>query len=273
MGSDENAIQDRAEAAEEAVARVGRVRSRLVRWDSTPGLVSFTRRLRRQLPGDERFGDPLSTAGLTPVQVIARGVSAFQPDRESVIKELGLGGLQVWQSLSEAAGRGRGEVELALLFTDLVGFSSWALEAGDTAALELLREVGLAVEKAIDTHEGRIIKRLGDGLMATFLTSQEAVDAALDGQEALREVHIDGYRPQMRAGVHWGRPRKLGNDYLGVDVNIAARVADAAKAEQVLVSDRALQQVDLNGLKTGKSKRLKAEGAPRELQVVAVSRG
>ena len=41
----------------------------------------------------------------------------------------------------------------------------------------------------------------------------------------------------MRAGIHWGSPRKLGGDYLGVDVNIAARVGDAAKADQVLVSD------------------------------------
>ena len=44
----------------------------------------------------------------------------------------------------------------------------------------------------------------------------------------------------MRAGVHWGRPRKLGGDYLGVDVNIAARVGDAAKADQVLASDPVL---------------------------------
>ena len=102
----------------------------------------MARRFRRRLPGDEKFGDPLSTAGRAPVEVIARGVSALQPGRESVTKELGLSALQVWQSLSEATGRGRGELEMALLFTDLVGFSSWALGAGDAAVLELLRDVG-----------------------------------------------------------------------------------------------------------------------------------
>jgi adenylate cyclase len=240
--------------------------------DTKPGLLTFARRLRRRLPGDERFGDPLSTTGETPVQVIAREVSVMQPERESVVKELGLAGLQLWQSLSEATGRGLGDRELAILFTDLVGFSSWALKAGDAAAVELLRDVGTSVEGAIQDHGGRIVKRLGDGLMAVFYSAQDAVDAALDAHEALAGVSVSGYRPQMRAGVHWGRPRKLGGDYLGVDVNIAARVADMGNADEVVVSDRALERIELKGLRTSRPKRLKAPGAPRELRCVRVER-
>jgi adenylate cyclase len=250
--------------------RLRKLRAAAADLDTQPRLLAAARRLRRNLPGDERFGDPLSTAGRTPVQVVAR--SAFRPERESVLQELGLAGLQLWQSLSEAAGRGRGEVEMTLLFTDLVGFSSWALKAGDDTVMDLLRDVGTTVEASILERDGRIVKRLGDGLMATFLEPQQAVDAALDAQAALQDVEVDGYRPRMRAGVHWGRPRKLGGDYLGVDVNIAARVCEAAKPDQVLVSDRLLQRIDADQLETGRSKRLKAEGAPRDLQVVAVSR-
>ncbi len=265
-------IQDRDQATDMPASRFARLRTRAIAVDTRPLLLSIARRLRRGLPGDERFGDPLSTAGDTPVQVIARGVSALQPERDSVTKELGLAGLQLWQSLSEATGRGQGEVELALLFTDLCGFSSWALQAGDAATLELLRDVGAVVEASVLNHRGRIVKRLGDGVMATFLTAQDALDAALDAQEGLRAVAVDGYRPRMRAGIHWGRPRKLGGDYLGVDVNIAARVADAAKAEQVVVSDPVLARVDVSGLRIGRSKRLRAQGTPRELHVAAVSR-
>jgi adenylate cyclase len=241
--------------------------------DTKPGLLAFARRLRGRLPGDERFGDPLSTAGEAPVQVIGRGVSALQPERDSVVKELGLASLQLWQSLSESTGRGLGDRELAVLFTDLVGFSSWALQAGDGPAVELLREVGTAVEGAIQDRAGRIVKRLGDGLMAVFYSAQEAVDAALDAQAALSGVSVNGYQPRMRAGVHWGRPRKLGGDYLGVDVNIAARVADMARGGQVVVSDRALDRLELDGLTTSRAKRLRAEGAPRELRCVVVERG
>jgi class 3 adenylate cyclase len=273
MASEELITRDEIEqAAQSGTERISRVRRAAVRIDTQPTLLSAARRLRRRLPGDERFGDPLSTAGLTPVELVARGVSALQPERESFAQELGLAGLQLWQSLSEATGRGRGEVEMALLFTDLVGFSSWALQAGDPATLELLREVGMAVETAVLACSGRIVKRLGDGLMASFLSPQEAVQAALNAHDALQGVEVDGYQPRMRAGVHWGRPRKLGGDYLGVDVNIAARVGDAAKADQVLVSDPVLERLDTAGLEVGRRRRLRADGAPRDLHVAAVGR-
>jgi adenylate cyclase len=263
--------QGEGESLEES-ARGDRLRRAAARIDTQPSLLDAARRLRRKLPGDEKFGDPLSTAGRTPVEVLARGVSALRPEPESVSKELGLAGLQIWQSVSEATGRGRGDLDMALLFTDLVGFSNWALEKGDTGALELLRAVGTAVERAILTRDGRIVKRLGDGVMATFLDAQSAVDAALDAHDALEAVRIDGYRPRMRAGVHWGRPRKIGGDYLGIDVNVAARVADAAKADQVLVSDAVLTRIERSGLRAGRAKRLKADGAPRDLEVVPITR-
>jgi adenylate cyclase len=265
-------VEDERAATPVQDARGPRMRRAAARLDTQAALLGAARKLRRRLPGDEKFGDPLSTAGRAPVEVIARGVSALRPESESVSRELGLAGLQIWQSVSEAAGRGRGDLEMALLFTDLVGFSAWALEKGDTGALELLREVGTAVERAILQHQGRIVKRLGDGVMATFLSAQSAVDAALDAHDALEQVQVDGYCPRMRAGVHWGRPRRIGGDYLGVDVNIAARVADAAKGGEVLVSDPVFARIDEDGLRTGRSKRLKADGAPRGLEVVPISR-
>ena len=261
------------ETAEQASRRAARIRSTAVRIDSQPGLLAAARRLRRRLPGDERFGDALSTAGVTPVEMVARGVSALQPERESFLQELGLGALQVWQSLSEATGRGRGDQPLALLFTDLVGFSSWALKAGDAVTLQLLREVGEAEEAAVVTYRGRIVKRLGDGLMASFLTVQDAVEAGLVAHELVAGVNIDGYTPRMRAGVHYGRPRRLGGDLLGVDVNIAARVGDAAKAGELLVSDVAAELLNDDQLRLSRPRRLKAEGAPRDMQVIRVSRG
>ena len=93
-----------------------------------------------------------------------------------------------------------------------------------------------------------------------------------NAQEALAGVSVEGYRPRMRAGVHWGRPRKLGGDYLGVDVNIAARVADMGKADQVVVSDLALERLESGGLRISRAKRLRAQGAPRDLRCAVVER-
>src|SRR3954468_5786832 len=254
MADDQASQEARDRAARD---RIRQVRDAAVKFDSHPGLVSAIERLRRRMPGDERFGDQLSTAGKRPIDLLARGVSALEPPRPSALHEASLGALQFWQRVAERAGRGRGEEEVTILFTDLVGFSSWALEAGDEAAVELLRAVGDAVEGVVFARGGRIVKRLGDGVMAVFADPQEAVEAALSAQEALAEIEVAGYRPRMRAGVHHGRPRRLGGDYLGVDVNVAARVAEGAGAGEVLVSEPTCERLAADRYSAGKPKRLK----------------
>jgi len=241
--------------------------------DSQPFLLRMADRLRRRLPGDDRFGDPISVAGSSPAEVVGRQVQVLSSERPSVARELGLGALQVWQSLSETAGRGRGDREIAMLFTDLVGFSSWALKAGDDPAVHLLREVGVVVEGAIAEHRGTLVKRLGDGLMAVFSNPEAAVRAGLDAQDGLQTVEVDGYRPRLRAGVHVGRPRHIGGDYLGVDVNVAARVADQASAGELLVSAIVVDRLEADRYQVGRAKRLRAAGAPKDLRVHAVRRG
>ena len=139
--------------------------------------------LREWLPGDERYGDPLSTGGGRPSEVAGRQLSELTAESPGVVRELGLGAVQVWQALSEAQGRGRGDEELAIVFTDLSGFSSWALDQGDTVAVSFLRDVGDALEPPITHRGGTIVKRLGDGLMAVFADPQAAVDAVLDACE------------------------------------------------------------------------------------------
>ena len=153
-----------------------------------------------------------------------------------------------------------------------MGFSSWALEAGDEPAVRLLRQVGAVVEAAITEHGGRVVKRLGDGVMAVFTDPQDAAGAALAALDELDGIEVAGHRPSMRVGIHHGRPRRLGGDYLGVDVNIGARVGAAASGGQVLVTEAACERLDRGTFSLGRSKRLKAPGAPKELRVRAVSR-
>src|SRR5438046_8059479 len=123
---------------------VGRPRGKaalekIVETDSSQRFLKIAKWMRARLPGDDELGDPLSTAGDEPSLVLARRLSQLGAERPSVTREIGLGALQVWQALSEAQGRGRGTRDVAIVFTDLVEFSSWALEAGDDSALELLR--------------------------------------------------------------------------------------------------------------------------------------
>jgi adenylate cyclase len=240
------------------------------RFNRNPRLLERVRRTRERALGDEHLIDHLSTARGRPADLAARQLVSLRGEEHGVVGELGLTALQAWQRLAESQDRGRGKVEVAILFTDLVGFSSWALEAGDQAAIRLLREVAEAVEPPIAEQQGEVVKRLGDGLMAAFWNAPSAATAAFAARARIDAIEVEGYRPRLRTGIHLGRPRKLGGDYFGVDVNIAARLAEAARPDEILVSDRARETLDAAKVES-KKRRFSAKGAPKDLDAYAVA--
>lgn len=172
-------------------------------------------------------------------------------DHDGASREFSLGALQVWQALTEAVSRRPANPQVTVVFTDLVGFSAWSLRAGDDATLTLLRRVAKTVEPPILNAGGRIVKRLGDGIMAVFADPLVAVGAVLDARQAMASVNVGGYQPRIRVGIHTGRPQQLAADWLGVDVNIAARVMERATKGGVMVSGTTLDQLaqtDLDAL-------------------------
>lgn len=207
-------------------------------------VVDLVRKVRRALPGDPEFGDPLSTAGDGGPEAAARAADRLMGDRSAASREVSLGALQVWQALSQRMSRPPGNPESTLVFTDLVGFSTWSLQSGDDATLTLLRRVARAIEPPMLDAGGRIVKRMGDGLMAVFRDPLVAVTAVLQAQEAIGTVEVNGHTPRMRAGIHTGRPQRLADDWLGVDVNIAARVMERAAKGGIVVSGPTLERID-----------------------------
>jgi adenylate cyclase len=239
------------------------------RLNRHPKLVAVARGARERAMGDDHFVDRLSTARGRPADLAARQLVALRGEAPGLLGELGLTVLQGWQRLAESQGRGRGELKVAVLFTDLVGFSAWALRSGDDLAIALLRRVTEAIEPPILTRRGEVVKRLGDGLMAAFWDASSAVEAAFEMRARIDSIELGGYRPRLKTGIHLGRPRKIGGDYFGVDVNIAARLAEAAQPDEVLISDRTLQALDAATLTTAK-RRLRAKGTPADLVAHAV---
>jgi adenylate cyclase len=241
------------------------------RTNENPKLMTAAKLVRELLPGDSKFGDPLSTGGREQPQIVGKRLAELTAERPGVLREAGLSALQVWQAMAEAQGRGRGDQELAIVFTDLVGFSDWALEAGDELALELLRDVGQALEPPVSAHGGEVVKRLGDGMMAVFDEPPEALEALREACARVGRVEVAGHRPRFRAGLHVGKPRRLGGDYLGVDVNVAARVAEEADGGEVLISDRALEHLDPSQLDLRRKWRFKVKGVPADMTAYRVS--
>ena len=241
------------------------------RLNRNPTLLDAARRTREWALGDHQIDHGLPSVRGRPADVAFRQLAALRPQEPGVAGELGAAVLQSWQRLAEAQGRGRGEVDVAVLFTDLVSFSEWALDAGDELAVGLLREVGEAIEPPILTRGGQVVKRLGDGLMAVFRDASSAIEAAFDAGDRVALVKVAGHRPQLRTGIHLGRPRRVGRDYLGVDVNIAARLAESAQPEEILVSDHALHALD-PGSVSATRRQFNARGAPADLGAHAVRR-
>ncbi|HVF33002.1 MAG TPA: adenylate/guanylate cyclase domain-containing protein [Acidimicrobiales bacterium] len=147
---------------------------------------------------------------------------------------------------------------LTVVFTDLEGFTEWTAREGDEAASRLLAEHHAVVDPLIAGRGGRLVKRLGDGLLITFPQPAAAVLACLD---------LVDHQPEplrLRAGLHAGRVVETRDDVIGHVVNLAARVAEAAEGSEVLVTADVSSSVELDGVRFGetRSERFKGIGEP-----------
>jgi adenylate cyclase len=135
-------------------------------------------------------------------------------------------------------------VEGTIMFTDIVGFTEFTAIRGDEEALTLLARQ----EKIVREHlcdDSRIVKELGDGLMIWFADAREAVETSILLQERFEETTLETDAPLwVRIGVHAGRQTRRGQDLLGHDVNVAARIMDVAGAGEVLVSEQTLKRIE-----------------------------
>jgi adenylate cyclase len=234
-------------------------------------MLKAARRTREWALGEQQIEHGLTSARGLPADIAFRQLAALRADEPGVLGELGAAALQSWQRLAEAQGRGHGEVDVAVVFTDLVSFSEWARHAGDELAVALIRQVGEAIEPPILARRGDVVKRLGDGLMAVFRDAASATEAAFEARDRAAAVNVAGHRPRLRTGIHLGRPRKVGRDYLGVDVNIAARLAQSAQPDEILVSDNTLRALE-PGTVNATMRQFNARGAPVGLVAHAVRR-
>ena len=134
----------------------------------------------------------------------------------------------------------------AILAADVVGYSRLMGEdeAGTYVALKTLREE--LIEPLISAHEGRIIKLMGDGILAAFTSAVQAVSSAAAIQRALAERNVDppANRPiHVRIGINLGDVIVEGDDLYGDGVNLAARLEGIADPGGICISRNVYEQV------------------------------
>ena len=187
---------------------------------------------------------PAMAAGVRPDQVLGGDLG----DRMSALSERAVVGMyhlqqtRAWtnniieglESQLAAAGlHSRLEHPPAMCFLDITGYTRLTEERGDTAAAELAEELGRIVQRTSIPFGGRPVKWLGDGVMLHFPNPGRGVVAAL---EMVIEVEAGGL-PPAHVGLHAGPVIFQEGDYYGRTVNLASRIADYAKAGEVMVSE------------------------------------
>jgi adenylate cyclase len=146
---------------------------------------------------------------------------------------------EVEDALDRAGLRSRIATTPAICFLDLTGYTRLTEERGDEAAAELVVRLTPLVQRPAERHGGKVVKRLGDGVMFHFRDPGDAVLAALEMLEAVSDAGL----PPAHIGLDTGPVVFQGGDYFGRTVNLAARIAEQAEPGQVLVSQGVVDAV------------------------------
>jgi adenylate cyclase len=123
----------------------------------------------------------------------------------------------------------------AAVFADLCDYTRLTEQLGDDAAAEMAVTLGAIATVVATRHGGRVVKTLGDGAHLHFTDPRDAVNAALDLIELVRESGL----PCARVGVNAGPMVEANGDYYGRAVNVAARIAAQTSPGAVFVGEAA----------------------------------
>ncbi len=126
---------------------------------------------------------------------------------------------------------------ITILFTDIANFTAMTESGGEKAAIKVLDAHDRAVIPTVARNRGRVVKNVGDGIMAVFRDPSDAVAAAADimkmaGGEGGKKAGL-----RLRIGLDAGRPTRRGEDYIGHTVNLAARLVKRARPGEALVTE------------------------------------
>ena len=152
-----------------------------------------------------------------------------------------------------------------ILFTDIVDSTRRAHEIGDQAWRDLLDRHDLICSNCISRFRGRLIKRTGDGVHATFDGPGRAIGCAREILESAEKLGI-----KIRAGLHTGECELRGEETEGVAVHLAARVAALADPGEVLVSRTVRDLVAGSGIEFTDRGNHEFRGFPDKWQVFSV---
>jgi class 3 adenylate cyclase len=140
------------------------------------------------------------------------------------------------------------ERDLAIGFSDLRGFTSYTAKRGDQQAFQMAQTFSGLVGEQVARHGGRVLKTYGDGVMTSFDEVESALQSVSAMQRSLSDFNQTQEEPLSAGiGLAWGSVLQTEDDVFGHSVNVAKRLADAAKGGQIIVSSSVCEQARAGG--------------------------
>lgn len=137
--------------------------------------------------------------------------------------------------------------KLAIMFADISGSTALYEKLGDQLARQLIARCLSILNGALVTHHGTLIKTIGDEILCTFPSAEHALNAACEMQMALKtDNQSSEHQMFIRIGFHYGDVICEDGDIYGDAVNVAARVAEITRANQIMTTTAAVDALPLS---------------------------
>lgn len=130
------------------------------------------------------------------------------------------------------------------MFADIAGSTQLYDTIGNDRARDSTSRCLALLSRVTEAYRGRVVKTIGDEVMCTFPTADDAAEAAVRMQEAvLEQIGFTGLQLRIRVGFHFGEVILENDDVFGDAVNLAARMAAQAKADQIITTGETLESM------------------------------
>jgi adenylate cyclase len=138
------------------------------------------------------------------------------------------------------------DIELAILFADVVGSTRLYELMGDLRARDMVAICIDVMRSATEQRQGTVIKTMGDEVMSTFPSADEALNAASQMQQQISshaQLKVDGQPVSIRIGCHFGPVMLENRDVFGATVHTANRMTSQAKAGQIITTAATVERL------------------------------
>lgn len=138
-------------------------------------------------------------------------------------------------------------IHTTVVFTDLIGSTGVFEALGNVKAAQIVTQLTQWIREVCEAHGGRVVKTLGDGVLAVFPHAGRAIDAVVQlqrgHQQRMQQQSLELAMP-MRIGVATGEVEIVDADCYGDAINVAARLNDLAGPNEILVDGAGLDQAE-----------------------------